>query len=270
VKISDISDFAEMESIYKAFNPDIVINLAAQGGVRASQLDPMPYIIGNQLGFFNLLQLNNKYNVKLFLYASSSSVYGDGLIPPFSEDSKLPAPKSLYAASKLSNELMAEYFPSDSGPRIGLRFFTVYGPWGRPDMAVSRLVSSGLAGKKFVLTANSTLKRDFTFIDDLNSSIIGIINNKNLDAVNNQILNIACESPRSMGELINIGVELGLNLDVLQGKLNNTDVNMTHGSTKKLKSLGISTPDTSLETGLTKTIEWMKTLSDEELGLFLA
>jgi UDP-glucuronate 4-epimerase len=269
VKICDLSTKQDLEDIYQSFKPDIVINLAAQGGVRASQLDPEPYIVSNQLGFFNLLQLNNKFGIKLFVYASSSSVYGDGLQPPFIESSILPAPKSLYAASKLSNELMAEHFPNTSGPRIGLRFFTVYGPWGRPDMAVSRLLSSSLVGNEFVLTANKSLKRDFTFVEDLTSSVAALIHKKVQDFHGNEIFNIACQSPRSLSELLEICKEIGLKSTVVEGEVNKTDVRITHGSSEKLAGLGISVPTTSLEDGLLKTTEWMKSLSDSELRLFL-
>ena len=168
----DICDLDALTEIYSLTKPNVVIHLAAQGGVRASQIDPRPYIQTNQLGFLNLLELNNKFGVNKFIYASSSSVYGEGLPVPFNEEMQLPGPKSLYAASKVANEIMAMYFPRQSNQtRIGLRFFTVYGPWGRPDMAVSRLLASGYKERPFVLTANLDLIRDFTYVEDVAPAI---------------------------------------------------------------------------------------------------
>jgi UDP-glucuronate 4-epimerase len=164
---------------------------------------------------------------------------------------------------------MAEHFPNTSGPRIGLRFFTVYGPWGRPDMAVSRLLSTSLMRSEFILTANKSLKRDFTYVEDLTSSVATLIHKKVQDFQGNQIFNIACQSPRSLSELLEICSAIGLSPIVVEGEVNKTDVRITHGSSEKLAGLGVPVPTTSLEDGLLKTTEWMRSLSDSELRLFL-
>jgi UDP-glucuronate 4-epimerase len=254
----DISELEHLREIYRTYNPSVVIHLAAQGGVRASQLEPEPYILSNQLGFLNLLTLNNEFGVGKFIYASSSSVYGDGLTPPFQEDMKLPAPKSLYALSKLSNELMAEHFPNvQNAKRLGLRFFTVYGPWGRPDMAVSRMLVSGLREKPFNLTASLNLSRDFTYVDDVSLAIIDLIKLSNEKFQPHQVFNVAGESPRSMFELIEICHTQGLEIQISDGIISGLDVEITHGSSLKLNLLGVRTPSISLEAGIKKTLSWM-------------
>ena len=266
----DICDYENLESTYSRFRPDIVIHLAAQGGVRASQIEPKPYIQTNQMGFLNLLELNNKYHVKTFIYASSSSVYGEGLPAPFKEDMPLPGPKSLYAASKVANEIMARYFPSyENQYRIGLRFFTVYGPWGRPDMAVSRLLASGYKERPFVLTANKDLIRDFTFVEDVTDVIEDLIKQENVGLNGHTLLNVAGESPRSMGELMEICTTNGVPLNILYGEINTLDVSKTHGSSERLHKLGIRTPRTSLEIGIERTSQWLAEFSAAGLAEYL-
>ncbi len=266
----DICDFPALEVIYSEFCPDVVVHLAAQGGVRASQINPEPYIQTNQMGFLNLLELNNKFGVKKFIYASSSSVYGEGLPTPFKEDLYLPSPKSLYAASKVANEIMAEHFPQPKEhSRIGLRFFTVYGPWGRPDMAVSRLLASGYKKRPFVLTANLNLVRDFTYVEDVTDVIEDLIRVDVNGGTPHVILNVAGEAPRTMGELIQICQDSGVPIDITVGESNSLDVSLTHGSSEKLASMGIRTPKTKLELGIGKTAEWMSNASKSGLIEFL-
>ena len=266
----DICDLPALKKIYSEFCPEVVVHLAAQGGVRASQIDPEPYIQTNQMGFLNLLKLNNEYDVRKFIYASSSSVYGEGLPAPFREDMSLPSPKSLYAASKVANEIMAKHFYQPPGhSRIGLRFFTVYGPWGRPDMAVSRLLSSGYKNKPFVLSANLDLVRDFTFVEDVADVVEDLIKTETNGGKPHIILNVAGEAPRTMGELIKICRNTGLPLKIKNGEINSLDVSLTHGSTKILAQLGIRIPKTSLEIGIQKTAEWMSRVSNSGLIDFL-
>ena len=254
----DICDFPSLKEFYSAVQPEVVIHLAAQGGVRASQINPKPYIQTNQMGFLNLLELNNSFYVEKFIYASSSSVYGEGLPAPFREDMQLPGPKSLYAASKVSNEIMARYFPqSRDHSRIGLRFFTVYGPWGRPDMAVSRLLASGYKKRPFVLTANLDLVRDFTYVEDVSDVIEDLINTDVNSGDLHSILNVAGEAPRTMSTLIQICEASGIPVNILNGEINSLDVSLTHGSSEKLTSWGVRKPKTSLEVGIARTAEWM-------------
>jgi UDP-glucuronate 4-epimerase len=266
----DICDLDALRKVYERFQPQIVIHLAAQGGVRASQTDPAPYIQTNQMGFHNLLVLNSEFSVLDFIYASSSSVYGEGLPSPFHEDMTIPGPKSLYAASKVANELMAEHFPYDSSQhRIGLRFFTVYGPWGRPDMAVSRLLASGYKKRPFVLTANLDLVRDFTYVEDVVDVVEDLVNSDLKSFGHHTLLNVAGDSPRSMDELIGICSNLNIPVKIEIGKVNSLDVATTHGSSSKLRTLGFRIPQTSLEVGVRKTANWMAEKPNQTLIKYL-
>jgi UDP-glucuronate 4-epimerase len=262
----DICEIDRLEDIYRRVQPEVVIHLAAQGGVRASQLNPEPYIQTNQMGFLNVLNLNNIYGVETLIYASSSSVYGEGLPTPFSEEMQLPGPKSLYAASKVADELMARSFPCRPNHlRIGLRFFTVYGPWGRPDMAVSRLLASGYKERPFVLTANLELVRDFTYVEDVTDVIEDLLQTERNESSHHTLLNVAGEAPRTMGELIEICESQGIPINVTKGEINLLDVAKTHGSSEKLAALGVRIPDTRLENGISMTAAWMAEISNSGL-----
>ncbi len=267
----DICNYEDLLRLYASFAPDVVVHLAAQGGVRASESNPLPYIQTNQFGFYNLLRLNEEFGVKEFIYASSSSVYGEGLPTPFLESMSLPGPKSLYAASKVANELMAENFLLNADHRrIGLRFFTVYGPWGRPDMAISRLLSSALINREFVLTANMDLVRDFTYVEDVADVVEDLIDLDKQDFSQHTIFNVSGESPRTMGELIQICTNLCFGLRVVQGDRNKSDVSVTHGSNEKLKNFGVRVPRTSLEKGIEATSLWIADAENADILGYLA
>lgn len=267
----DICKYEDLSRLYTNFQPDVVVHLAAQGGVRASENDPLPYIQTNQIGFYNLLRLNEEFGVKEFIYASSSSVYGEGLSTPFLESMPLPGPKSLYAASKVANELMAANFSLNSDHRrIGLRFFTVYGPWGRPDMAISRLLSSGLTNREFVLTANMDLVRDFTFVEDVTDVVEDLIDLDKKVFNSHTILNVSGESPRTMSDLIQICTKLSFGLRIVQGDRNKSDVSITHGSNEKLKNFGVRVPRTSLEKGIEATSTWIADTENADILGYLA
>ena len=259
----DISDHDLVFKRFQESSPDHVIHLAAQGGVRASRTGPAPYITTNQMGFLNVLQASERVGVNKFIYASSSSVYGEGLVAPFKEDSILPAPKSLYALSKLSNENIAKNLPSTSTQRIGLRFFTVYGPWGRPDMAVFRLLASSLLDKEFVLSANLEVKRDFTFVADVARTIYSIIQSDEL--LQNEIFNVAGSNPYSLSELFQLLENLGVGLKILESEVDSMDVKLTHGSTVKLQEFGLSVPSTALDKGIVETWEWVQGVNINDL-----
>jgi UDP-glucuronate 4-epimerase len=262
----DICNLDVLSDLYEKIRPEVVIHLAAQGGVRASENDPVPYIQTNQMGFYNLLQLNNLYNVQEFIYASSSSVYGEGLEVPFRETMSLPSPKSLYAVSKLANELMSENYSIGSDQkRIGLRFFTVYGPWGRPDMAVSKLLSSGFKNTEFTLTANTNLVRDFTYVEDVTDVIEDLIVLDKRAFAHHTIFNVAGDAPRTMSELIEICNSSGFTLNIHQGAINKSDVAKTHGSSEKLAKFGLRIPQTSLESGVELTIKWFSEKDNVEI-----
>ena len=168
----DLQDYAGLTKVFKEFNPDIVINLAAQAGVRYSLENPRSYIESNLDGFFNILEASRQHGVKNFIYASSSSVYGNNEKSPFAETDNVDHPVSLYAATKKSNELIAHtYSHLYRMTTVGLRFFTVYGPWGRPDMAYYFFTKAILEGKKIQLFNQGLNLRDYTYIDDIVESI---------------------------------------------------------------------------------------------------
>lgn len=258
----DIEDYDLLAKAIQDFQPDIIINLAAQGGVRASKTDPYPYITSNQLGFVNVLKLCEEFGVKKLIYASSSSVYGDLDSVPFTEDAKLPGPKSLYAASKMSNELVAKHFPGQTTQRIGLRLFTVYGPMGRPDMAVFRIMAAGLLNKPFMLTANLEVARDFTYVEDVCTTIGELIHDSSKLKISD-ILNIAGSSPRTLAELFTILGNLGVSPTVEIGESDSLDSKLTHGSTEKLKASGYRVPTTTLEDGVAKTLSWLSNVNPD-------
>jgi UDP-glucuronate 4-epimerase len=167
-KKNDISNREHLEKIFKDFKPNKVVNLAAQAGVRFSIENPYAYIDSNILGFINLIELSHQNDVNGFIYASSSSVYGENKKLPFSESDMTSKPTSLYGASKKSNELIAYSYSSLYGLNTtGLRYFTVYGPWGRPDMAYFSFTKKILAQQPIEVYNNGKMKRDFTFIDDI-------------------------------------------------------------------------------------------------------
>lgn len=265
VKSVDITDRKKLTAIFSDFQPHVVLHMAAQGGVRSSRTDPTPYLTTNQLGFFNLLEISENSNVTKFIYASSSSVYGDLESGPFEESRALGAPKSLYAASKYSNELIAKYLPSPSGMnRIGLRFFTVYGPWGRPDMAVFRLLSSSILGREFKLTASMDTMRDFTFVSDVSRFVVSLCKTTE-DGLPSDIFNVACGNPYSMRELFETLDKLGIQLDVKLDVVDELDVKLTHGSTLKIQRSGLHVPNTSLKVGIEQTLSWFSGLDKRDI-----
>jgi len=268
IKRVDISNEAELRVTFNEFKPTHVVHLAAQGGVRASKIDPKPYLSSNQVGFLNTLSISEELGVEKFIYASSSSVYGDGVKAPFKESDQISAPKSLYALSKLSNELMAKYLPISNTERIGLRLFTVYGPWGRPDMAIFRLLASSLLNQNFELTAAQDLKRDFTFVDDVSKIILEISSSNNKDLSSN-VFNVAGGKPYSMSELLTILDNLGLNLKVNQKSQDELDLNLTHASTEKIRKFGFSVPGTSLKSGIEQTWRWINSQSKNDISKWL-
>ena len=164
----DLTDEVGLERIFERFRPDIVVNLAAQAGVRYSIDNPKAYIDSNVVGFFNLLEACRRHPVEHLLYASSSSVYGNQEKTPFSTDDKVDHPVSLYAATKKSDELMSyTYSYLYNIPATGLRFFTVYGPWGRPDMVYFKFADRIMRGEPIQVYNHGNLRRDFTYIDDI-------------------------------------------------------------------------------------------------------
>ena len=260
----DISDETSLNKLFDNFRPTHVVHLAAQGGVRASKTDPSPYIQSNQTGFLNVLNAAEKIGVDKFLYASSSSVYGEGLQAPFKESETLSAPKSLYALSKLSNELTAKHLPGRQTQRIGFRFFTVYGPWGRPDMAVFRLLASARLQEKFKLTASTEVMRDFTYVSDV-SNVIDAALKSNVNLITPEVYNVAGGSPFTLAQLFEVIKDLGISIRVEEAAVDPLDVKMTHGSVSKLEASNFPVPSTNLRDGIAQTWNWMNNLEIDQL-----
>ena len=260
----DICKDVALNDLFSKFLPTHVIHLAAQGGVRASKSDPEPYLQTNQIGFLNVLNAAERIGADKFLYASSSSVYGDSLEAPFKESDELFAPKSLYALSKLSNELIAKYLPLKGTQRIGFRFFTVYGPWGRPDMAVFRLLASSRLQKKFRLTASTEVMRDFTYVNDV-SKVIGAALLLESTFTTPEIYNIAGGSPFTLAQLFEIINDLEISVEIEEASVDPLDVKITHGSVAKLEVSNFPVPSTNLRDGIIQTWNWMKHVEIEQL-----
>jgi UDP-glucuronate 4-epimerase len=254
----DIEDFGAMEFIFLNNSFDVVIHLAAQAGVRYSIENPKEYINSNLVGFFNILELSRKNFVKQFIYASSSSVYGnvDGKI--FAETDDTDRPVSLYAATKKSNELLSHSYSSVYGLNtIGLRFFTVYGPWGRPDMAPFLFSNAICSNEEIQVFNHGNLKRDFTYIDDIVDGIISIIGATFQN--NFSIFNIGNSKPIDILYFIKLlESEFNVKANLKFREMQIGDVLSTWADVSKLKSSVNYEPSVSIEEGVKRYVEWFK------------
>lgn len=251
----------DKESIDKLFAEDkfdYVCNLAAQAGVRYSIENPYSYIQSNIVGFLNILEACRNYPVKHLVYASSSSVYGMNENVPFSEDDKVDSPVSLYAASKKSNELMAHSYSNLYNiPTTGLRFFTVYGPWGRPDMAPFLFTKAIIENKPIKIFNNGNMLRDFTYIDDIVDGVIKVINVVPQNKIPYKIYNIGNSNPVKLMDFIE-QLELALGMEALKEFLpmQPGDVYQTYADCSKLIKDVNFKPDTSIKDGVGRFIDW--------------
>lgn len=270
-------DIADRERIYELFSKesfDIVINLAAQAGVRYSLVNPYSYIDSNIVGFLNLLEGCHHHNVKHLVFASSSSVYGANTKMPFSVHHNVDHPMSLYAATKKANELMAHTYSSLYNiPCTGLRFFTVYGPWGRPDMALFLFTKAILEGRPIDVFNYGKMKRDFTYIDDIVTGIIAVMENIPVPNPRWSSNNPDPSSSYAPYKLYNIGnnqpVDLMYFIEVLEESLGKKtekkllpiqpgDVPATYADVDDLiRDIGFK-PSTPIEVGIKKFVEWFK------------
>ncbi len=243
---------------FKRVKFDIIVNLAAQAGVRHSLKDPFSYIDSNILGQINLLEFAKKNNIKKFIYASSSSVYGGNEKMPFSVKHRVDKPISLYAASKKSTELLAECYSHLFKIKcIGLRFFTVYGPWGRPDMATFIFTKKILENKKINIFNYGNMKRDFTYIDDIVEGIKGAVNLKG--DYKHKIYNLGNNKPEDLKSFISI-IEKNLKVKAKRNLLpiQPGDVAKTSANIDESKRELNFNPKTSINEGIPKFIEWYK------------
>jgi len=236
---------------------DYVIHLAAQAGVRYSIDHPDVYIQSNIIGFFNVLEACRHYPVKHLLYASSSSVYGNNERVPFSEDDNVDHPVSLYAATKKSNELMAStYSHLYDIQATGLRFFTVYGPWGRPDMAIYKFTKAMVNNKPIQVYAEGKLLRDFTSIDDIINGILSILARLTKETPP-RLMNIGNNHPVTVNKLVTeLENALGRQAQIEYLQMQPGDVNATYADISKINSYCGFTPNTDLKEGIKRFCEW--------------
>ena len=270
----DLSDQKSLENVFKDHRPQQVVNLAAQAGVRYSMEHPLAYINSNIVGFAHILENCRHYKVEHLVYASTSSVYGANTKMPFSENDSANHPLSVYAASKKSNELMAHsYSHLYQLPTTGLRFFTVYGPWGRPDMALFKFTKAILENKAIEVFNHGKHTRDFTYIDDIVEGIIKTIDNP---AIYNSNWNSNQPDPATSKEpwcIYNIGnskpVQLMEYIDALEKALGKKakinflplqpgDVPDTYANTNILKEKFNYKPSTSIIDGVSQFVKWYK------------
>lgn len=254
-----ICDKDDLDELFKQYAFDFVINLGAQAGVRYSIDKPYKYVDSNLIGFINVLEACRKYPVKHFIFASSSSVYGNNSIP-FSEGQTTDTPLSLYAATKKANELMAHSYAHLYNIHItGLRFFTVYGPWGRPDMAYFSFAKKIIEEKPIQIFNNGNLMRDFTYIDDIVEAISKLLLSEKVSDENFNVYNIGNNNPVRLMDFIETMEELiGKKAIKEYLPMQDGDVHSTYASIDKLKdSIGFR-PDTSLKEGLKMFIDWYR------------
>lgn len=261
-KAIDVADKSGLDEVFSTFKPEAVIHLAAQAGVRYSLINPQAYIDSNLQGFINILEGCRHHPVEHLVYASSSSVYGGNTKMPFSESDNVDHPVSLYAATKKSNELMAHtYSHLFDIPTTGLRFFTVYGPWGRPDMSPMLFTKAILEGKPINVFNHGQMKRDFTYIDDIVEGVVRITakpptkrsaqgqpQTSLTDGAPYRVFNIGNSEPVELLTYIAaieeaLGIEAKRNLMPMQPG----DVPATYADTSSLEAITGFRPNTSLK-----------------------
>lgn len=266
----DISDKKTVDSIFSEYKPSIVVNLAAQAGVRYSITNPEAYIQSNMIGFFNILEACRANPVEHLVYASSSSVYGSNKKVPYSTEDKVDNPVSLYAATKKSNELFAHaYSKLYKIPSTGLRFFTVYGPMGRPDMAYFKFTNKLVKGEPIQIYNMGDMYRDFTYVDDIVTGIVNVMQKtpeETEDGAPYKVYNIGNNKPSSLMNFVEILENCLIKEGIISepGKkellpMQPGDVYQTYADVSELERDFNFKPSTSLEEGLGKFAAWYKT-----------
>lgn len=274
----DLKEKKEVDNIFELYKPTHVINLAAQAGVRYSLENPHAYVDSNIVGFLNILEACRNHQVEHLVYASSSSVYGGNKVVPFSTNHNVDHPVSLYAATKKSNELMAHTYSHLYGiPTTGLRFFTVYGPYGRPDMAYYSFTQDILDNRPIKIFNHGKMERDFTYVDDIVEGIEKLIPlapkaNKNWNETKDdlsssfapyKIYNIGNNNPVSLMKFINsLESALGKEAEKVYLDMQPGDVQQTYADVSDLEKDINFKPNTSIEIGIQKFVDWYKEYYD--------
>lgn len=270
----DLADRSGMENLFQQYSFDAVVNLAAQAGVRYSLINPNSYVDTNLVGFVNILEGCRHSGVKHLVYASSSSVYGANTRMPFSVHDNVDHPVSLYAASKKANELMAHTYSHLFGlPTTGLRFFTVYGPWGRPDMALFLFTKAILEGRPINVFNNGNMERDFTYIDDIVEGVTRVVyavpegdfdwSSDTPDPATSycpyRVYNVGNNNKEKLLRYIQVLEEcLGRKADKNFMPMQPGDVPATYANVDDLVKDFDYKPDTSIEAGISKFVSWYK------------
>ena len=254
----DIADYKNLEKIFRREKIRKICHLAAQAGVRYSRENPFVYLRSNLHGFVNILELAHKYKVREIVYASSSSVYGDNKKIPFAETDNVDRPISLYAATKKSNELLAHVYHKLYGLHlVGLRFFTVYGPWGRPDMALFKFTQKILAGKPIEVYNRGQMARDFTYIADIVDGICSAL--KKTKKINFAVLNLGNQQPEKLTAYIKIlEKHLGRKAKQKLLPLQPGDIPRTCADIRRARKLLGYRPRYQLDKGIENFVEWYK------------
>jgi UDP-glucuronate 4-epimerase len=265
IHVLDLTDRERMAVAFDEIAPTRVIHLAAQAGVRYSITHPHAYVDSNLVGFVNLLELCRHRGVQHLVYASSSSVYGDSATPPFSEDQRIDQPRSLYAATKATNELMAHTYAHLYGLRAtGLRFFTVYGPWGRPDMAPLLFARAVLAGRPIEVFNFGRMRRDFTYIDDIVAGVLGALEHPATDepsqqSTPHQIFNLGNHTPVELERFIAVIEQAaGKPVEKLYQPMQPGDMVETMADTSRAHAAFGFEPVTTIEAGLPRVVNWCR------------
>ena len=255
----DICDQSKVEKIIASSNPEVVIHLAAQAGVRLSVSESRKYVDSNLVGFSNVLISTIEKKVPKFLYASSSSVYGDKAEIPYSETESNLHPSSFYGSTKLANELLVPTLVKNSETVArGLRFFTVYGPWGRPDMAYFRMIANAIVGTEFNFFGDGSIERDFTFVNDAVNSVVNLtLELESRKPGFSDVVNLGGGRPLSMNYLLEIvGSLTGKKVSFERYDTNLNDARKTMSDPSYIQKLISSKPSTKLEDGISMTIDW--------------
>lgn len=264
----DLTDREELSLLFGEDKFTHVINLAAQAGVRYSIENPFSYINSNVVGFTNLLEACRVSGVEHLVYASSSSVYGEDTPIPYKESARTDHPVSLYAATKKTNELLAySYSKLYKLPATGIRFFTVYGPWGRPDMAPWLFLSAISRGKPIKVFNKGEMQRDFTYIDDVVEGVLKIIPSLPQSEIPNIVYNMGCSSPLQLMDFIGI-IEKATGKEAIieMADMQPGDVVSTYADTSLLETIFDYKPSTSVEVGIEKFYEWFKDFESGKFG----
>ena len=260
IRALDLSDRDGVTALFDEVRPERVVHLAAQAGVRYSLSNPHAYVASNLVGFVNLLELCRHRGVQHLVYASSSSVYGDSATPPFSEDQRVDQPRSLYAATKAANELMAHTYAHLYGLRAtGLRFFTVYGPWGRPDMAPLLFSRAVLAGRPIDVFNHGRMRRDFTFVDDIVAGVLGALDHPSHEDPPHRVFNLGNHTPVELERFIAvIEASAGRPARKVYKPMQPGDMIETMADTRRAHAAFGFEPATAIETGLPQVVAWCR------------